>query len=161
MNMALNVFRWFVLIIITIFASLLIMNLFFSALQFSDTSQKKSPPSIQSLEYGIWNISGTRNVISGIQDFLSHLNILPPIQKPPTYIGVMVENHEDARPFHAGLANAIIIQEFFVEGLISRFLVIFRTNDLPEKKRRFRRFPPSSIRAGVRKRLKWLRIKKA
>jgi hypothetical protein len=45
--------------------------------------------------------------------------------------GVMVENHQGARPHHRGLDKALMIQEFLVEGGISRFLVLFDRGDLP------------------------------
>jgi hypothetical protein len=52
--------------------------------------------------------------------------------KPATYVGVMIDNHEDARPFQHGLDDAAWVQEQFVEGFITRFEAVFDTNDLPE-----------------------------
>ena len=49
----------------------------------------------------------------------------------PEIIAVVVENHEDAREYHAGLDDALMIQEFLVEGFISRFIVLFSAMSLP------------------------------
>jgi len=43
----------------------------------------------------------------------------------------MIENHEDARPHQSGLADALLIEEFLVEGFISRFVALFDTQYLP------------------------------
>ncbi len=45
----------------------------------------------------------------------------------------MIENHEDARPHQLGLEKALLIQEYMVEGLISRFVVLFDVKNLPER----------------------------
>ena len=46
---------------------------------------------------------------------------------------VIVENHEDARPHHEGLDKALLIEEWMVEGLISRLMAIYNVGDLPWK----------------------------
>lgn len=51
-----------------------------------------------------------------------------PRMKP---IAVMIENHEDARPHQKGLEDALMIQEFLVEGFISRFVALFDAQALP------------------------------
>jgi hypothetical protein len=51
---------------------------------------------------------------------------------PRTIVGVIVENHEDAREHQQGLADALLIQEFLVEGGISRFQLLFDAENLPE-----------------------------
>jgi len=65
-----------------------------------------------------------------ISDF--GFRISPPIEKSePLTIAVVVENHEDARSHHRGLEKALLIQEHMVEGLISRFVALFSSKDLP------------------------------
>ncbi len=46
---------------------------------------------------------------------------------------IIVENHENARPYHEGLADALLILEFPVEGFISRFAAVFDVADLPDR----------------------------
>lgn len=46
-------------------------------------------------------------------------------------VGVMIENHESARPHQLGLDKALMVQEWLVEGLISRFIVLYDLNNLP------------------------------
>lgn len=67
--------------------------------------------------------------VSGI---LSRLNLFPSLRRPVP-IAVMIENHEDARPHHRGLTDALMIQEFLVEGFISRFVAIVDANRLPRE----------------------------
>ena len=63
--------------------------------------------------------------------FLLRLSLFPEGQKHRTIIGVMIENQEDARPYQLGLEKALMIEEFPVEGMISRFLALFDRSDLP------------------------------
>ena len=44
---------------------------------------------------------------------------------------VVIENHEDARPYQRGLDTALFIGEFLVEGYISRFIALFDRENLP------------------------------
>ncbi|OGJ70711.1 hypothetical protein A3G69_00145 [Candidatus Peribacteria bacterium RIFCSPLOWO2_12_FULL_53_10] len=64
-------------------------------------------------------------------EFLLRLSLFPDQQKKRNLIGVMVENHETARLYQAGLEDALFIEEFHVEGMISRFLAVFDAKDLP------------------------------
>lgn len=50
----------------------------------------------------------------------------------PTVLGVMIDNHPDARPL-SGLAQARIVYEAFAEGGITRYLAIFSAADQVEK----------------------------
>lgn len=50
---------------------------------------------------------------------------------PATYVGVMIDNHEIARPYQRGLEKAVFVQEQFVEGWITRFEAVFDLADLP------------------------------
>ena len=63
--------------------------------------------------------------------FLSQLGFNPPMRTAKRTVAVMVENHENARPHHKGLENATLIEEFLVEGGISRFAAIFDVSNLP------------------------------
>ncbi len=64
--------------------------------------------------------------------FLLRLSLFPEGKKHRSIVGVMIENQEDARPYHLGLEKALMIEEFPVEGMISRFLALFDRSDLPE-----------------------------
>ncbi|MFA5272993.1 MAG: DUF3048 domain-containing protein [Candidatus Peribacter sp.] len=48
-------------------------------------------------------------------------------------IAVMIENHESARPHQEGIADALMVWEFPVEGFISRFAVVFDADALPKR----------------------------
>lgn len=69
--------------------------------------------------------------VGSVGDFLSHFTFLPSPGGARSIIGVMIENHEDARPHQRGLEDAILIEEFPVEGFISRFHALFDLHDLP------------------------------
>lgn len=62
---------------------------------------------------------------------ISRLSLFPWRNSTKTLVGVMIENHEEARPHHRGLADALIIEEFFVEGFISRFIALFDAKEIP------------------------------
>ena len=62
---------------------------------------------------------------------ISKLNLLPQWGRKKAIVSVMIENHEEARPHHSGLEDALIIEEFFVEGLITRFNALFDAGDFP------------------------------
>ncbi|NOS67772.1 MAG: DUF3048 domain-containing protein [Candidatus Peribacteraceae bacterium] len=49
-----------------------------------------------------------------------------------TFVGVVIDNHEDARDYQRGLQEAPLVQEYLVEGYITRFLAFFDVNDLPQ-----------------------------
>src|SRR3989338_144301 len=65
--------------------------------------------------------------------FLSRLSLLPMGKRKRELVSVMIENHEEARLHHEGLEDALLIWEFPVEGFITRFNVLFDSNDLPEQ----------------------------
>ena len=67
------------------------------------------------------------------QRLLSNLPLMPFGKRAIPLVAVMIENHEDARPFQEGLTKALMVEEWLVEGFISRFVVIFNRNDLPAK----------------------------
>ncbi|PIP65372.1 hypothetical protein COU77_03125 [Candidatus Peregrinibacteria bacterium CG10_big_fil_rev_8_21_14_0_10_49_16] len=67
---------------------------------------------------------------------LSRLRLPVPIpffSKKREVLSFIVENHEDARPFQKGLESAFLIQEFLVEGMISRFVVYVDRSDFPKQ----------------------------
>ncbi len=47
-------------------------------------------------------------------------------------VGVMIDNHQGARDFQRGLEKATLVQEFLVEGFITRFLAYVNVADLPD-----------------------------
>ncbi|OGH80953.1 MAG: hypothetical protein A3I29_03615 [Candidatus Magasanikbacteria bacterium RIFCSPLOWO2_02_FULL_44_11] len=51
----------------------------------------------------------------------------------PRVVGVMVDNHPDARPQQAGLSKASIVYEALAEGGITRYLAIFTASSSVEK----------------------------
>lgn len=67
---------------------------------------------------GSWLLSGLKMV------GLSHEKKL---------VAFMVENHETARPFQEGIRQALLVEEFPVEGFISRFALVFDKDDLPKR----------------------------
>ncbi len=64
---------------------------------------------------------------------LSRFTLFPSYRNRPVPVAVMIENHEFARPFHTGLSDALMIQEFLVEGFISRFIAIIDARNLPRE----------------------------
>lgn len=62
---------------------------------------------------------------------LSKLSLIPRWQHDRAIIAVMIENHEDARPHQRGIEDALFIEEFLVEGFISRFVALFDLQNLP------------------------------
>jgi len=63
---------------------------------------------------------------------ISKLSMIPESNKGRKIVSVVIENHENARPFHKGLEDALMIQEHMVEGLISRFIALYDLKDLPD-----------------------------
>jgi Protein of unknown function (DUF3048) N-terminal domain/Protein of unknown function (DUF3048) C-terminal domain len=51
---------------------------------------------------------------------------------PTTYVGVVIDNHEDAREWQQGLEHAPLVMEHLVEGFITRFLAVFPIDSLPD-----------------------------
>ncbi len=68
----------------------------------------------------------------GISDVLSRLRLLPFGSRERDLFSVIIENHEDARRYQQGLPKALLIQEYPVEGFITRFLATFAVDDVPE-----------------------------
>lgn len=52
-------------------------------------------------------------------------------KEPAPLVGVMIDNHEDARQYQRGLEKAAFVQEQLVEGFMTRFVAVFSANDLP------------------------------
>lgn len=63
---------------------------------------------------------------------LSRFALLPGARQPVPF-AVVIENHEDARVHQTGLQDALMVQEFLVEGFISRFVALFNANALPRE----------------------------
>lgn len=66
-----------------------------------------------------------------ISDVLSRLRLLPFGPRERDLFSIIIENHEDARPYQQGLSKALLIQEYPVEGFITRFLATFAVDDVP------------------------------
>lgn len=64
---------------------------------------------------------------------LSKFSLIPQFHKDKTFFSVVIENHEDARPYHSGIEDAVMVQEFLVEGFISRFVATFDTRRIPKE----------------------------
>jgi hypothetical protein len=57
---------------------------------------------------------------------------MEPEPVPRSVLALIIENQETARLHHAGLEKALMIEEFQVEGGITRFAVLYDIADLPE-----------------------------
>ena len=81
-------------------------------------------------------LAGTQQTERGgtpiLQRTLSRLPILPFNLGNRPLAAVIIENHEDARPHQQGLTQALLVQEWPVEGFISRFVAVLDTRQLPE-----------------------------
>lgn len=80
-------------------------------------------------------------------NFLSKLRLLPHLDRRRELVAVMIENHEEARPHHRGLEDALMIQEWMVEGLVSRFVVLFDRHNPPETMGPIRSLRPYFVEA--------------
>jgi hypothetical protein len=60
-----------------------------------------------------------------IEEILPTLNIID-IKSTTRPIAVMINNHNQARPYHSGLQDAYIIYEIIVEGGITRMMALFK-----------------------------------
>ena len=54
-------------------------------------------------------------------------------EKDIALVAVIIENHEDARPYQEGIEDALIVEEWLVEGFISRFVAVFNRDNLPKR----------------------------
>lgn len=75
------------------------------------------------------NIEGAND--NAFSWLLSRLQLLPNTRRSRELVAVVVENHEEARRHQRGLENALLIEEFLVEGQISRFVAVFDAAALP------------------------------
>lgn len=65
------------------------------------------------------------------QHLLSLFSLEPSKKRHVPLVAAMIENHVDARPYQAGLPEALVVFEMIVEGDITRFLALFRSDKLP------------------------------
>jgi hypothetical protein len=63
----------------------------------------------------------------------SHVSLPSFLRREIPLVVVMIENQEHARPHQQGLSDALLVEEWPVEGFITRFAVVFNGNDLPKK----------------------------
>ncbi|MBU0767337.1 DUF3048 domain-containing protein [Patescibacteria group bacterium] len=71
-------------------------------------------------------------LVAPFSEIIAKLSMIPNMKKEIPLIAVVIENHEGARPHQKGLDDALMIQEHIVEGLISRFVVLFNAQKLPK-----------------------------
>lgn len=64
---------------------------------------------------------------------LSRLPLMPLLSKKKPIVAVMIENHEHAREYQEGIQEALMVQEWFVEGYISRFIALFDGRRMPHE----------------------------
>ncbi len=73
-------------------------------------------------------------VVSSVEKkLLSALPLLPTFSKEAPLVAAIIENHQDARAQQVGLTDAEVVFEMIVEGGISRFIALFRSDDLPNR----------------------------
>ena len=71
---------------------------------------------------------------SAVSWALQSFQLSPPFWRSQRrMVGIMIENHQGARPYHAGLERALLVEEFLVEAGITRFVAFFDLDDLPER----------------------------
>ena len=61
------------------------------------------------------------------------LALVPNNRKDSPLVAAVIENHEEARQHQTGLREAIVVFETIVEGDISRFLALYRSDRLPDR----------------------------
>lgn len=76
---------------------------------------------------------------------LSTLPLVPPSAREAVLVAAVMENHVDARPYQRGLADAEVVFEMIAEGDITRFLVLFRGDQLPETLGPIRSLRPHAV----------------
>ncbi len=59
--------------------------------------------------------------------------IVPMFFSEKTLATVMIENQQNARPHQEGLKDALLIEEWPVEGMIARFAVVFDIENMPKR----------------------------
>ena len=64
---------------------------------------------------------------------ISKLPLIPRWGKNKEIVAVMIENHTDARPHHRGIEDALLIEEHFVEGFITRFIALYEAKKMPKR----------------------------
>jgi len=78
------------------------------------------------------NVSALSAGASIARDILWRLPLVPAAHRERGIVAAVIENHEDARVYQEGLREALLIQEYLVEGFISRFLAFFDVQQLPQ-----------------------------
>jgi hypothetical protein len=75
---------------------------------------------------------GETELANPISWALSRLPLSPIFNRKVSAIAIVVENQEHARPYQEGLDRALMVEEWVVEGYITRFVVIFDRGNLPD-----------------------------
>lgn len=72
-----------------------------------------------------------RTLMNPLQWVLSKLPLSPFFRRDIQLVAVVIENQEDARPHQHGLNEALMVEEWVVEGYITRFIALFDAENLP------------------------------
>src|SRR3989338_5278210 len=64
-------------------------------------------------------------------------------------MAVSIENHETARPHQTGLSDALMVQEWLVEGGITRFITLFDVQNLSKRLGPVRSLRPNLIEGAL------------
>lgn len=78
------------------------------------------------------NTEDTKKSTSLASSMLAKLGLAPFFSREKQLVAVVIENHEEARQHQLGLEEALLIEEWMVEGLISRFVLLLDMADLPD-----------------------------
>lgn len=114
------------------FFSILILALavFMAVVLFAYGMQYPHESSVEKQEEVHTSLERIRSIPSRV---LSSFSLFPLQRKERSFFAVMVENHQQARPYQVGLEDAVMIEEYLVEGLISRFVALFDVQHIPKE----------------------------
>jgi len=115
--------RFFSVLILTL-AVFTGVVLFAYGMQYPQTSAKEQQEEMQT---PIERISSIPSRV------LSSFSLFPLQKKERSFFAVMIENHQLARPYHVGLEDAVMVEEYMVEGFISRFVALFDVDRIPKE----------------------------
>ncbi|MBM3231643.1 DUF3048 domain-containing protein [Candidatus Peregrinibacteria bacterium] len=105
--------------------AILVLAMLYGALLFTDVRTFNSPRQRHTVDQ-----RESKTTLPSL--ILSRLNLIPFFSGRQPLFAVVIENHEDARPYQRGLSSAVLIQEYMVEGFISRFVALFDERSIPK-----------------------------
>ena len=112
---------------------ILLLALAQGALLVATVQEEKSVLSGQVSTLDVYEQQRRRRGESALQRALLRLPMVPQIAGKRLLVAAIIENHENARPYQEGLGDALLIQEWLVEGFISRFVAIYDVHSLPSR----------------------------